>query len=218
MENYLTVSALTKYIKAKLEGDKHLFSILIKGEISNFKRHSRGHLYFTLKDEGAQLSAIMFSRDASRLLFDPKEGDHVLISGRISVYEPSGIYSIQVSSMKPDGIGELYLKYEALKKRIYRLKKDMRAKYNLQNGIKVSKDLFGAKTNENLLNFVKKLKKAVETNNFDSMKIYFHDCIIPEEIDNIIIDKVLTYNVILEEDKTFKIYVVQYLNDHSPKW
>jgi len=118
LENYLSVTALTKYIKAKLEGDKHLFSILIKGEISNFKRHSRGHLYFTLKDESAQLSAIMFSRDASRLLFDPKEGDHVLISGRISVYEPHGTYSIQVSSMKPDGIGELYLKYEALKKEL----------------------------------------------------------------------------------------------------
>ncbi len=116
LENYLTVSALTKYIKAKLEGDKHLFSILIKGEISNFKRHSRGHLYFTLKDEGAQLSAIMFSSYASKLEFEPKEGDHVLIEGRISVYEPSGTYSIQVSSMKPDGIGELYLKYEALKK------------------------------------------------------------------------------------------------------
>ncbi len=116
LENYLTVSALTKYIKAKLEGDKHLFSILIKGEISNFKRHSRGHLYFTLKDEGAQMSAIMFSRDASRIEFEPKEGDHVLISGRISVYEPSGTYSLQVSSMKLDGIGELYLKYEALKK------------------------------------------------------------------------------------------------------
>lgn len=116
LDNYLTVTALTKYIKAKLEGDKHLFSILIKGEISNFKRHSRGHLYFTLKDEGAQMSAIMFSKDASRLEFDPKEGDHVLISGRISVYEPSGTYSLQVSSMKLDGIGELYLKYEALKK------------------------------------------------------------------------------------------------------
>jgi exodeoxyribonuclease VII large subunit len=113
---YLTVSALTKYIKAKLEGDRHLLSIYIKGEISNFKRHSRGHLYFTLKDEEAQLSAIMFNRDAERLSFSPKEGDHVLIQGRISLYEPSGTYSIQVSQMTLDGIGELYLKYEALKK------------------------------------------------------------------------------------------------------
>jgi exodeoxyribonuclease VII large subunit len=115
---YLTVTALTKYIKLKLEGDKHLVSILIKGEISNFKRHSRGHLYFTLKDENAQISSIMFSRDAERLTFLPKEGDHVLIQGRISVYEPSGTYSIQVSTMTLDGIGELYQKYEALKKEL----------------------------------------------------------------------------------------------------
>lgn len=115
---YLTVTALTKYIKLKLEGDKHLVSILIKGEISNFKRHSRGHLYFTLKDENAQISSIMFSRDADKLTFSPKEGDHVLIQGRISVYEPSGTYSIQVTKMTLDGIGELYQKYEALKKEL----------------------------------------------------------------------------------------------------
>ena len=100
----------------KLEGDKHLISILIKGEISNYKRHSRGHLYFTLKDENAQISAIMFSRDAEKLLFLPKEGDHVLIQG-LSVYEPSGTYSIQVSTMSLDGIGELY-QNEALKKEL----------------------------------------------------------------------------------------------------
>jgi exodeoxyribonuclease VII large subunit len=117
-QQYLTVTALTKYIKAKLEGDKHLFSILLKGEISNFKRHSRGHLYYTLKDEGAQISAIMFSRDAERLSFSPKEGDHVLVKGKISLYEPSGTYSIQVMSMELDGIGELYLKYEKLKKEL----------------------------------------------------------------------------------------------------
>ena len=116
LEQYLSVSALTKYIKAKLEGDKHLISILLKGEVSNFKRHSRGHLYFTLKDEGAQISAIMFSRDAEKIEFSPKEEDHVLVSGRISLYEPSGTYSIQVTTMKLDGIGELYLKYEQLKK------------------------------------------------------------------------------------------------------
>lgn len=117
-QTYLTVTALTKYIKAKLEGDKHLFSILLKGEISNFKRHSRGHLYYTLKDENAQISAIMFSRDADKLTFQPKEGDHVLVQGRISLYEPSGSYSIQVVSMTLDGIGELYQKYEALKKEL----------------------------------------------------------------------------------------------------
>ncbi len=118
LEQYLSVSALTKYIKTKLEGDKHLFSILLKGEISNFKRHSRGHYYFTIKDEGAQISAIMFSRDTERVLFTPKEGDHVLVSGKISVYEPSGTYSLQVSTMELDGIGELYQKYELLKKEL----------------------------------------------------------------------------------------------------
>ena len=115
---YLTVTALTKYIKVKLEQDKHLTHILIKGEVSNFKRHSRGHFYFTLKDEGASISCIMFSRDTMDVNFEPKEGDHVLIEGRMSVYEPSGSYSIQVKSLKLDGIGELYLKYEKLKKEL----------------------------------------------------------------------------------------------------
>jgi exodeoxyribonuclease VII large subunit len=113
---YLTVSALTKYIKTKLEGDKHLVHILIKGELSNFKRHSRGHFYFTLKDEKASISCIMFASDTKSVIFDPKEGDHVLIEGRMSVYEPSGSYSIQVRSLTLDGVGELYLKYEKLKK------------------------------------------------------------------------------------------------------
>ncbi|MCK9235336.1 MAG: exodeoxyribonuclease VII large subunit [Acholeplasmataceae bacterium] len=115
---YLTVSALTKYIKVKLEQDKHLVRILIKGEISNFKRHSRGHFYFTLKDEAASISCIMFSRDAGAVSFDPKEGDHVLIEGKINIYEPSGTYSIQVRELKLDGIGELYLQYEKLKKEL----------------------------------------------------------------------------------------------------
>ena len=113
---YLTVSALTKYIKTKLETDKHLVSIWLKGEISNFKRHSRGHLYFTLKDDQAQISAIMFASTTQGLLFNPKEGDHVLVEGKISLYEPSGSYSIQVYKMTLDGVGELYLKYEQLKK------------------------------------------------------------------------------------------------------
>ena len=116
LDQYLTVSALTKYIKTKLEGDKHLFSILLKGEVSNFKKHSRGHFYFTLKDESAQISAMMFSSYTTNVSFNPKEGDHVLVKGKISLYEPSGSYSIQVTEMTLDGIGELYLKYEALRK------------------------------------------------------------------------------------------------------
>lgn len=113
---YLTVSALTKYIKSKLESDKHLVSIYLKGEISNFKQHSRGHLYFTIKDEGAQINAIMFVTDARNLTAFPKDGDQVLVKGKISLYEPSGSYSLQVSELKVEGIGELYIKYEQLKK------------------------------------------------------------------------------------------------------
>lgn len=116
LQNYLTVTALTKYIKMKLEGDKHLFSIYLKGEISNFKRHSRGHLYFTIKDDNAQIAAIMFNNYTNNLNFSPKDGDHILVTGKISLYEPQGAYSIQVSEMTLDGIGELYLKYEALKR------------------------------------------------------------------------------------------------------
>lgn len=114
--NYLTVTALTKYIKHILEGDRHLMTIALKGEISNFKRHSRGHFYFTLKDESASIQAIMFASSTTSLQFQPKEGDHVLVTGKISVYEAGGSYSIQVFKMELDGIGELYLKYEALKK------------------------------------------------------------------------------------------------------
>jgi exodeoxyribonuclease VII large subunit len=116
--NYLTVSALTKYIKTKLETDKHLTMIYLKGEISNFKRHNRGHLYFRLKDNEASINAIMFASDVSRLTFEPKEGDDVLVTGRMSVYMPSGSYSIQVRSMEKSGIGDLYLKYEKLKKEL----------------------------------------------------------------------------------------------------
>ena len=84
--NYLSVTALTKYIKTKLETDSHLTSIALKGEVSNFKLHSRGHLYFSIKDYGAQINAIMFAGDAKRLKMMPKDGDHVLVLGKISLY------------------------------------------------------------------------------------------------------------------------------------
>ena len=113
---YLTVTALTKYIKTKLEMDEHLQTIALKGEVSNFKKHSRGHLYFSIKDDRAQINAIMFAGDASRLKMIPKDGDQILVLGRISLYEPSGTYSIQVKNIEFDGIGVLYQKYEALKK------------------------------------------------------------------------------------------------------
>ncbi|NLL68977.1 MAG: exodeoxyribonuclease VII large subunit [Acholeplasmataceae bacterium] len=112
---YLTVSALNKYIKDRLERLEHLQAIFIKGEISNYTKYDRGNAYFTLKDGESQIKAIMFSRDASDLAFSPKEGDNVLVEAKINVYVPRGEYSLIVTKMTLDGIGELYLKYEQLK-------------------------------------------------------------------------------------------------------
>jgi exodeoxyribonuclease VII large subunit len=118
-EKYYTISALNAYIKAKFENDPALARILLQAEISNFKRHSSGHLYFSLKDEKSQISAIMFSSSANKLSFSPKDGDKVLIEGRISVYETAGNYQVYVNKMNLDGIGELYQKYEQLKVKLF---------------------------------------------------------------------------------------------------
>ncbi|APH04457.1 exodeoxyribonuclease VII large subunit [Bacillus weihaiensis] len=113
---YVTVTALTKYIKRKFDVDPHLSDIWIKGEISNFNLHSRGHMYFTLKDEHARIQAVMFSKSNKSLKFRPENGMKVLLRGEISVYEQSGGYQVYVKEMQPDGIGSLYLAYEELKK------------------------------------------------------------------------------------------------------
>ena len=112
MTEYLSVSALTKYIKYKFDQDPHLQSVLIKGELSNFKKHSSGHLYFSV------ISGMMFKGNASKLGFEPKEGDEVLIEARVSVYERRGNYQIYVNKMQLDGIGNLYQKLELLKKKL----------------------------------------------------------------------------------------------------
>lgn len=117
---YVTVTALTKYIKRKFDVDPHLQDIWVKGELSNVKIHSRGHMYFTLKDQGARIQAVMFSSQNRHLTFRPKDGMKVLIRGEISVYEPSGSYQIYAKEMQPDGIGSLYLAYEELKKKLER--------------------------------------------------------------------------------------------------
>lgn len=117
-ERYLTVSALTKYIKYKFDNDTHLTDVLLEGEISNFKHHSRGHFYFTLKDDGAQISAMMFQSYASKVKFEPQDGMKVYVRGTITVYEASGVYQIVVKEMKSDGVGDLYLAYEKLKKEL----------------------------------------------------------------------------------------------------
>lgn len=115
-DKYLTVSAINRYLKHKLDTDGNLFNVFLKGEISNLKMHSTGHIYFSIKDDSSKINAIMFSSNAKKLTFLPNDGDKVLVSGRISVYEASGSYQIYVSDMEKDGVGNLYLAYEKLKK------------------------------------------------------------------------------------------------------
>ena len=112
---YLTVSAINRYIKHKLDTDNNLINVYLKGEISNLKMHSTGHIYFSIKDESSKINAIMFSSAAKNLNFSPQEGDKILVTGRISVYEATGAYQIYVNDMQKDGIGNLYLAYEKLK-------------------------------------------------------------------------------------------------------
>ena len=114
-EKYLTVSALTKYIKYKFDHDHHLEEVLLQGEISNFKHHYTGHMYFTLKDENSLIKCIMFKTYTANLNFAPKDGMKVLIFGTVSVFERDGIYQIYCKAMQEDGIGDLYAKYEKLK-------------------------------------------------------------------------------------------------------
>lgn len=117
-ERYYTISALNQYLKAKVEKDDALARILLQAELSNFKRHSSGHLYFSLKDDKSQIGAVMFRTDAMRLAFSPKDGDKVLLEGRVSVYEGSGANQVYVQKMSLDGVGELYLRFEQLKERL----------------------------------------------------------------------------------------------------
>lgn len=117
-QKFLSVNALTKYIKRKFDADPHLQDIYVKGEISNFKQHSSGHMYFTLKDERARILAVMFSSYSRTMKFIPENGMKVLIRGEITVYEPSGQYQIYVKEMRPEGIGDLFLAYEQLKQRL----------------------------------------------------------------------------------------------------
>lgn len=114
-DKYLSVTALTRYIKHKIDIDENLQTVYLRGEISNFKAHSSGHLYFSLKDETSLIKAIMFKGNALKLDFTPSEGMKVLVKGSISVYESGGTYQVYVSQMQEDGIGLLYQMYEKLK-------------------------------------------------------------------------------------------------------
>ncbi|RLL48119.1 exodeoxyribonuclease VII large subunit [Oceanobacillus piezotolerans] len=115
---YLTVTALTKYIKRKIDTDPHLKNIWLKGEISNFKHHSRGHMYMTIKDDQARIQAVMFAGNNRYMKFQPENGMNVLIRGEISVYEAHGQYQLYIAQMEPDGIGALYLAFEQLKEKL----------------------------------------------------------------------------------------------------
>ena len=117
-EMAITVTELNKYIKDKFEKDEYLAELLIKGEISNFKNHYTGHMYFTLKDEKSLIKCVMFKTYAQKLNFIPKDGMKVIILGGVSVFERDGVYQIYVKAMQEDGIGSLYKAYEEMKAKL----------------------------------------------------------------------------------------------------
>ena len=114
----ITVTELNKYMKDKVATDEFLNNVFIKGEISNFKHHYTGHMYFTLKDENSLIKCIMFKSSTATLKFVPKDGTKVVAYGTVSVYEKDGVYQLYCKSMKEDGIGDLYTAYEELKRKL----------------------------------------------------------------------------------------------------
>ena len=112
------VSVVNRYVKQLLVQDVILQNLWVSGEISNFKHHSSGHLYFTIKDENGALSAVMFAREAKALRFEPENGQQVQVQGAISLYEKTGQYQLYVRQMEPAGSGALYLAFEALKEKL----------------------------------------------------------------------------------------------------
>ncbi|MCM1053422.1 MAG: exodeoxyribonuclease VII large subunit [Ruminococcus sp.] len=117
-DKYIKVSDINTYIKSIFDENIYLKKVFIRGEISNFKNHTRGHLYFTLKDDAGRISAVMFYSSAMSLKFAPEDGMNVLVEGRISCYPAQGTYQIYVDKMEPDGLGNLYIEFEKLKKKL----------------------------------------------------------------------------------------------------
>jgi len=116
--NAVTVTQLNKYLKDRFDEDENLGAILVKGEISNFKDHYTGHLYFTLKDENSLIKCIMFKSYAERLAFKLKDGMKVMVFGSVSVFERDGVYQIYVKTMMEDGMGDLHEQFEQLKAKL----------------------------------------------------------------------------------------------------
>ena len=116
--SYLTISDINHLVKEQIDSNYLFNNVYLKGEISNFKNHTRGHLYFSLKDDNSKISAVMFYNNAIKLNFEPVDGDQVLVNGRISCYEAAGTYQIYINDMQKDGLGNLYLEYEKLKKKL----------------------------------------------------------------------------------------------------
>ena len=116
--NPITVTNLNKYIKSKIDSDEMLNNVLVKGEISNFKNHYTGHMYFTLKDENSLIKCVMFKTYTTHLSFMPKDGMKVIILGSVSVFERDGVYQVYAKAMKQDGLGSLYEAYEKLKAKL----------------------------------------------------------------------------------------------------
>ena len=117
-QRILSIQELNRYIRQKFEADPLLPEVWVRGEISNFTHHSSGHMYFTLKDAGSRVRAIMFASHNKRLPFIPREGTRVIAQGSVSVFERDGQYQIYLTQMQPDGVGSLYLAYEQLKKKL----------------------------------------------------------------------------------------------------
>ena len=114
----ITVTDLNKSIKEKIAGDENLANVLVKGEISNFKLHYTGHMYFTLKDENSLIKCIMFKTYTPHLKFTPKDGMKVMAFGTVSVFERDGVYQLYCKAMQEDGMGSLYTAYEELKAKL----------------------------------------------------------------------------------------------------
>ncbi len=117
-EDVYSVSQVNKLIKSLIDDDRRFANIQVRGEISNFKRYSSGHCYFTLKDAGGVLKAVMFKFAARTLRFEPKNGDTVTAIGRISVYERDGVYQLYTDLLLPEGTGDLMLAFEQLKQKL----------------------------------------------------------------------------------------------------